>query len=203
MTRFGRRLGGLLFGGLLFGGLLFGGLVLAALPAGAADLSPQPASPQPAAVQPGLSIVYFRNTPFDSVQEVVRFGKPGKGSPGAPIPDINAKGGKGELWESHGTKFFGVRIDGLIKLEAGSTAFSANSNDGFRLLIGGVQVLEDADVHLDRIAGPVTVTVAQAGWYPLQLWYFQKRGGASMELFWQPPGSSAPVPVPPAAFGHP
>lgn len=185
------------------------GLALLAMPmltpaaAWAQAKTPQPANPQPAAVQPGLSIVYFRNTPFDSVQEVVRFGKSGKGSPGAPIPDINAKGGKGDLWESHGTKFFGVRIDGLIKLEAGSTAFSANSNDGFRLLIGGVQVLEDADVHLDRIAGPVTVTVAQAGWYPLQLWYFQKRGGASMELFWQPPGGSAPVPVPPAAFGHP
>lgn len=183
-------------------GMLLG--LTAAAGAVAQGKTPQPLNPQPAAVQPGLGIVYYRNTPFDSVQEVVRFGsKPDKGYAGPAIPDINATGGNGTLWDAKATKFYGARIDGLIRLEAGTTAFTATSNDGFRLLIGGVQVLEDADVHLDRPVGPVNVTVASAGWYPLRLWYFQKRGGASMQLRWQPPGAGAMAPVPPAAFGHP
>jgi hypothetical protein len=176
-------------------------LLLAARPEARAQ-APQPANPQPAAVQPGLVPTYYRNVPFDSVPEVIRYGsKPDKGYAGTPIPDINAKS-SGALWESRMVKFYGIRIDGLIRLEAGTTAFSATSNDGFRLLIGGAQVLEDPSVHLDRTAGPASVTVTEAGWYPLRLWYFQKRGGATMELYWQPPGAAAAAPVPAAAFGH-
>jgi len=202
MTRISRRhLPGLnLFG--LIGGIL---LLLAAAPDVLAQAKPQPLNPQPAAgaVQPGLLPVYYRNVPFDSVQETIRYGsKQGRGDAGKPIANVDATSNAGTLWEAGGKKLYGIRIDGLIRLPAGSTTFVARSNDGFRLTLGGATVLEDGDVHVERLTRPVTVTVAEAGWYPLQIWYFQKQGGATLQLLWQPPGGSAPVAVPAEAFGH-
>lgn len=172
-----------------------------ALPAAAMQMTPQPLNPQPAKVEPGLMPLYYRNVTFNMIDEVLRWAKDNKGEPGKPIPNIDAFG-DGEMWDSGMKHLYGMRIEGAIKLPAGSTLFAVSSNDGVRVLLGGVQILEDPDVHADRMTDPVEVKAASAGWYPLLIWYFQKKNTAGLQLLWQPPGAKDFQPVPPEALGH-
>ncbi|WP_370153153.1 PA14 domain-containing protein [Ferrovibrio sp.] len=179
-------------------------LLLGGLPDGArAQGAPKPLSPQPAAgaVKPGLVPTYYRNITFNYIDEVLRHAKDAKGEAGKPIPNIDSIS-DGQMWDAGMRELYGIRIDGLIRLPAGATYFATNSNDGVRVILGGAQILEDGDVHADRLSDPVEVKVATAGWYPLRIWYFQKKNTATLQLLWQPPGAAEFKPVPPEAFGH-
>jgi hypothetical protein len=182
---------------------LLAALVLlgAASPAAAAT-GPQPLSPQPARVEPGLVPTYYRDVTFNMIDEVLRWAKDNKGEAGKPIPNIDAVT-SGEMWDSGMPHLYGIRIDGAVRLPAGSTYFAVSSNDGVRVLLGGMQILEDPDVHADRLTDPVEVKAPAAGWYPLRIWYFQKKNTAGLRLLWQPPGAKDFAPVPPEALGHP
>ena len=53
------------------------------------------------------------------------------------------------------------------------------------------------------MTGPVQATVAEPGWYPLDILYFERKGTSTLQLFWLPPGASGDrVLVPAEAFGH-
>src|SRR3546814_9317303 len=84
------------------------------------------------------------------IDEVLRWAKDNKGEPGKPIPNIDAFG-DGEMWDSGMKHLYGMRIEGAVKLPDGSTLFAVSSNDGVRVLLGGVQILEDGVVHADQI----------------------------------------------------
>src|SRR3546814_15780650 len=66
------------------------------------------------------------------------------------------------MWDSGMKHLYGMRIEGAVKLPAGSTLFAVSSNDGVRVLLGGVQILEDGDVHADRLTDPVEVKAASS-----------------------------------------
>jgi len=183
-------------------GVLLCGLLGLAAPAAMAQAKPQPLEPQPAAMQPGLMPVYYRNITFNSIDEVLRHAKTSAGEPGKPIANIDAIT-DGTMWDSGASQLYAIRIDGAIKLPAGSTFLAVNSNDGVQVLLGGARILEDGDVHADRLSDPVEVKVAAAGWYPLRIWYFQKKNTATLQLLWQPAGANEFKPVPPEALGHP
>src|SRR3546814_16560521 len=96
------------------------------------------------------------------IDEVLRWAKDNKGEPGKPIPNIDAFG-DGEMWDSGMKHLYGMRIEGEVKLPAGSTLFAVSSNDGVRVLLGGEQLLEVGDVPAARRPDPVEAKGPSAG----------------------------------------
>ncbi|HEX6957995.1 MAG TPA: PA14 domain-containing protein [Ferrovibrio sp.] len=185
--------------------LLGAALLMFAAPGRAATMpSVQPLQPQPAAaaIQPGLVPTYYRNITFEHVDDLVRFAGRNKGEVGKPVAPVDGGDGSGAIWESQMTQLWGLRLDGMIRLERGDYYFAANSNDGVRIFLGGPMLLEDPDVHGDRMSSPAEVKVTVPGWYPLTIWYFQKKNTATLQFFWQKPGAAKFEIVPAAALGH-
>ena len=184
-------------------GALLAALLWSAPPAAA---GPQPLEPQPAAeaLTPGLAVRYY-NAFFRLIEEFVEWQQEDTGVPGPPIPDINSRVAGGPVLTSGIEDGVGAEITGLIRLDRpGTYSFVVQSNDGFRLQIGGVQVLEDPDVHGDRYSKIAKLSIEQPGWYPLTMLYFERKGTATIELYWKPPGEEAGSMafVPAEAFAH-
>ena len=185
------------------------GLVLAAMVAAGSAMAaeaPQLADPQPAAAEgkPGLAVRYYRSF-FRLIEEFVERQTVDKGTPGEPLPMLNYKTGDGFVMTSDINLGVGADISGFIHLDTpGTYSFVANSNDGFRLTIGDVKVLEDPDVHPDRYSNIASLEVDEGGWYALHMLYFQRKGTATLELYWKPPGQEDAdfVFVPAEAFAH-
>ena len=167
---------------------------------------PQPLKPQPAAedLDPGLSVRYY-GAFFRWIDEFVEWKAQNEGKKGAPIPRLNYHVGDGPVLTSGLKNGVGAEITGLIYLEKpGTYSFLVRSNDGFRLEIGGVQVLEDPSVHRDRYSEIAKLSIEHPGWYPLTMLYFERKGTSTVEFYWKRPGEEAgPMSfVPGEAFAH-
>ena len=75
------------------------------------------------------------------------------------------------------------------------------NNDGLALSIGGQQVADYDGVHACGYAGEVEVNVPQAGYYPLEATYFQRKGTACLMMEWGADADSLDF-VPDSAFFH-
>jgi hypothetical protein len=154
-------------------------------------------------LQPGLSVVYFHGF-YRNIHQMPR-GKSAieKGIPGKPIPILDHKFGEDMVFDSGRSKGVGMHMDGFILFDKpGDYVFQANTNDGFRLLISGLRILNDPTVHSDRMSEKGIVRVSEPGWYPLRILYFQRKGTATIQLFWQKPGDKKKVIVPPEVYAH-
>ncbi|HZD24739.1 MAG TPA: PA14 domain-containing protein [Alphaproteobacteria bacterium] len=161
----------------------------------------KPATPQPAAAKltPGLAVEYL----YVLVRHVDEAEAAGKGHPAAPLPMLNYHSGDGKVLGSDEKDGVAARIRGFIHFDqAGTYLLAMQSNDGVRLKISDTVVIEDPDVHPDRFSPNVPVKIAQPGWYPLYLMYFERRNTSTLELYWQPPGASEFSFVPAEAFAH-
>ena len=185
--------------------VLAAGLALAlAVPALGAE--PRPADPQPAAddLEAGLSVRYYFSF-FRHIDELVEWKAKNDGKAGPPIPSLNYHVGAGEVLTSGAEDGVGAHITGFIHLgKPGTYTVVVRSNDGFRLRIGGVQVLEDPGVHGDRYSEFAKLTAERPGWYPLSLFYFERKSTSTIELYWRQPGDGpGTLPLVPAeAFAH-
>ncbi len=169
-------------------------------------LEPQP---EAAAVQPGLAVRYYFAM-FDFMWEMERLVRSRDGHPGEPILKIDT------FFEEYDEKVFtsdrsqgvGALINGLINFpEAGLYHLAVLSNDGIRIELGGKFLFEDPDKHLNgnRLSDPIPVEIAEAGWYPININYFQKKGTWALDLLWSKPGEvvGEELPIVPAeAYGH-
>lgn len=154
-------------------------------------------------LQPGLSVVYFHGF-YRNISQIPR-GKRAieKGIPGKPIVVLDHKFGEDLVFDSGRTKGVGMHLDGFILFEkSGDYVFQANTNDGFRLLISGIKIIDDPMYHSDRMSGEVKVNVSEPGWYPLRILYFQRKGTATIQLFWKKPGDKTMIIVPAEAYAH-
>jgi hypothetical protein len=154
-------------------------------------------------LQPGLSVIYFHGF-YRNISQMPR-GKRAieKGIPGKPIPVLDHKFGEDIVFDSGRAKGVGMHLDGFILFDkAGDYVFQANTNDGFRLLISGIKIIDDPMYHSDRMSGEVKVKVSEPGWYPLRILYFQRKGTATIQLFWKKPGDKTMVIVPAEAYAH-
>lgn len=154
-------------------------------------------------LQPGLSVVYFHGF-YRNIHQMPR-GKSAaeKGIPGKPIPKLDHKFGEDLVFDSGRSKGVGMHMDGFILFEkTGDYVFQANTNDGFRLLISEMKIIDDPLYHSDRMSGKVRVRVSEPGWYPLRILYFQRKGTATIQLFWIKPGDKKEVIVPAEAYAH-
>lgn len=174
-------------------------VVLSSLAQASAVTGLKPASPPADALKPGLATEHLRIL----VRHVDEIERAGKGRQGPPIPALDNSVGTGNdvlgSGESEGIAF---RMRGFLKIEKpGTYEFATMSNDGVRFQLDGKTIVEDPDVHPDRLSDPTAVEL-QPGWYPLYLLYFQRKGSWTIELLWKAPGMADFEPVPAAHFAH-
>lgn len=169
-------------------------MVLAAGPAAAFEtvvldkIGPQPAADS---VKPGLAPVYFYDRKFDWINEFYDWPKE-KGKPGPPLLVVNYHTGSNTVLTSNDYDLVGARIEGYIHLDVpGTYEFAFESNDGVRLEIEGKLVVEDPDVHPDQFSEVGKVEIATPGWYPLVIWYFEKKNTSTLRFMWKKPDDNA------------
>jgi hypothetical protein len=164
-----------------------------------------PAAPQPAAdaLKPGLAVMYYWHK-FADTREIPEWAGYREGTRGEPIAMLDYRVGDGDVLTSGRSDHVGAHITGLIHFAApGTWVFAAHSNDGIDLKIGGRQVIKDSGIHADRFSDLVSVEIGAAGWYPLDLLYFERQNTATLELYWLKPGESGQLNLVPAeAFAH-
>jgi hypothetical protein len=163
----------------------------------------KPVDPQPAddALTPGLAVTYF----FEKFYTLSEVAEAEDGVPGEPLATLDFLTEDGDGGKALGTDqsiMVGALIGGLMRFpETGTYLLRVNSNDGISVTIGGELVWIDPEVHYHRSSPPIEFVVSEPGWYEIALDYFQKKGGAALQLFWTPPGASEAI-VPPEAFAH-
>ncbi len=172
---------------------------------GAAETAPAPASPQPAAdsLKPGLSVRYWPYA-MHNVSEVERYAKSSSGGDkGAPLQGLNYDDGVGPVLSSGSKQEIGAEITGFIRFpQSGHYQIATNSNDGVRVFIGGVQVVDDPDVHAMGMSDTADIEVKGDTWYPLRVLYFQRHGTWGLQLMWAPAGKDDLTVVPAEAYGR-
>ncbi|MCP5370767.1 MAG: hypothetical protein H6907_03465 [Hyphomicrobiales bacterium] len=181
------------------GAALFLGLAAPALPAAAAELPAAAARADGAGLQPGLAVAYV----YDFVRHLSQLGGWKQAEAGPPLPQLDYRSGEGEVLTSGENNGVGANIQGFIHFDRpGAWLLKVTANDGVRLTVAGQQLYEDPTVHGDRDSEPLPVSVAKAGWYPLEMLYFERKGTATLRLWWSPPGGGEFQIVPAAALGH-
>ncbi len=168
------------------------------------DLSPS-TPPATDALKPGLTVTYFtnffkRHLRFLTKDQDEKFvSKPGK-----PIAQLNHHFGRmDKIFDSGVMQGVAMRIEGLIHLgKAGEYAFQAISNDGILVYLDGKLMIDDPDQHSDRLSNLAVVKLTASGWYPIKIEYFQRKGTATLKLYWRRPGEKTLRIVPAEAFAH-
>lgn len=93
-----------------------------------------------------------------------------------------------------GPDTFTVRWRGqVLTTGAGAYTFSTNTDDGSRLWVNGVQVINDWTLKPPTQRDSQPITLAAATWYDIQLEMFERGGGAAIQLLWTPPGGASGV----------
>jgi hypothetical protein len=190
--------------------LVFAVALLAGLTAGSPDVliaaqaDPVAASPQPASLTPGLKVGYYVKL-FNTVEQIQDWAKYKDAYPGEPLPSLDYRSGTDTVLTSSMEDGVGAHITGFIRIdEIGTYSFAAQSNDGLSVDIGGTRVVYDPDVHADRYSQPVEVEIKTAGWYPIDVWYFERKNTSTLRLYWLLPDEEegSMTIVPEGVFGH-
>jgi hypothetical protein len=163
---------------------------------GAMPVEPQPAEDQ---LQPGLAVSYVEEY-YNDISEMMG----AEGTPGEAVANLDAQPGRGEPVLTSGKSMgVGAFIRGLIKFDQpGTWTLLVNSNDGVQVTIGGQMVHVDPYKHSDAMSPPILFVVEEPGWYDIAIDYFQRKGTATLQLFWTAPDGAAEAIVPPEAFAH-
>ncbi|MCC6473479.1 MAG: Ig-like domain-containing protein, partial [Burkholderiales bacterium] len=84
---------------------------------------------------------------------------------------------------------YAARWTGSIRIDtAGTYTFYTTSDDGSRLTIDGVPVVNNDGIHgTSEASGAISLS---AGYHELKLEFFENAGGAYIGLSWMPPGGS-------------
>jgi PA14 domain len=191
MLKWTRSLGAMVIGALL----VCSGAALASFD----NLTPVDPQPAAGALQPGLAVNYLEV----KVRHVDEVEAEGEGEPGPPLPQLNYQSGAGNVLTSEHADFVGARIRGFIKFDQpGRWLMATQSNDGVRVRIADQVVIEDPDVHSDQFSRNAELNIATPGWYKLEVTYFERKSTSTLQLYWQPPGTSEFEIVPATAFGY-
>ena len=145
------------------------------------------AAPIKASSGAGLAASYFGNTtlsgtPLTTRIEAVNFAW-GSGRPAIGVPADN----------------FSVRWGGTITVPStGSYRFRTYSDDGVRLWVNGAQVVNNWTDHgpTNNTSGSVSLTAGQR--VAVTLEYYERGGGAVMQLLWRLPGTTSYLAIPAA-----
>jgi hypothetical protein len=180
-------------------------LLLAAAPAAAQDATAKNAdirsieTPAESTLQPGLDAGFFYSD-FKLISNMAGYVARAKPAFRKILAQLNDNSPDGQIFESGAKELYGLKAVGYLKFPAaGEWKVSVLSNDGVRVTLGGQQILEDPAIHSDRHSPDATVKVPAAGYVPIEVLYFQRKGTAALELHWTPPGGQRVI-VPKEAF---
>ncbi|WP_424978645.1 PA14 domain-containing protein [Leisingera sp. S232] len=171
--------------------------------ASAAPLKLAPASPQPAGIKPGLAVVYAYPQDVKTLAEASSALKISS-EPGRPIAGLDNRDteeGQNTLTAKR-PMHVAARITGYVKLDTpGIHNIDFLTNDGLLANIGG-QVVGEFDGRQSCDSTIMTqVEVPSAGWYPVDILYFQRLGTACLHMRMGPDGKR-PKWMKDSAFGH-
>ena len=123
--------------------------------------------------------------------------------PGKPITELNHQFGKDNVFDSKTNRGVGIRMTGFLQFpEAGSYEMQALSNDGLIITLADKVIINDPKQHSDRLSNIASIMIKQPGSYPIMIEYFQRKGTATLKLFWKKPGEMQYMPIPAEAYGH-
>ena len=181
-------------------------LFLAACASETAELppAPLPAAPQPsqASLRDGLAVQYYYSS-FDHVRDLEGTMDYKDGKAGAALESLSHRMDDGSVLTSGSSDFVGAHITGYLLLaEAGTYQFQVTNNDGVRVHLGGARIHDDPGTGPARTSAPISVGVTQPGWYEIEIWYFEKRGTATLEILWNSPSDGGFVEIPAAVMRH-
>jgi hypothetical protein len=149
-------------------------------------------APRPAvhglSLVPGLVAEYFEGE-WDHLPEF-----------SALVPVVKGIVSRIDLDLARSQELFGLIFSGFICVPAtGVYLFSALSDDGSKLLIGDEVVVDNDGLHGARERqGAIAL---EAGFHPMRVLFFQKRGGRALQVSYQGPGVEKQE-IPPEAFFH-
>ena len=164
----------------------------------------KPAQVSAETIKPGLDALYYIDffkrdltaLPKGKSTEYHSFRK-------KPIQKLDHQFGQEPVFDSNSNRGVGMRMTGFLHFpENGVYELQALSNDGILLYLDDQLVLSDPKQHSDRMSNLGLVTIDTGGWYPLEVEYFQRKGTATLRLFWKKPGASDQEVVPASAYGH-
>jgi hypothetical protein len=140
---------------------------------------------------------------FNHIRDLESFTDYKEGKAGAPIKTLSHQMDAGTILTSEATDFVGAHITGYLRLDTtGTYRFQITNNDGVRFHLGGARIHDDPGTGPARTSAPIPIDVTEKGWYALEIWYFEKRGTATLEVLWSPPGESAMTNLPADAMKH-
>lgn len=137
----------------------------------------------------GLAGSYFNNVTLSGSAvltrtEAIDFGW-GTGSPGAGVAANN----------------FSARWTGsVLAASTGSYRFQTVSDDGVRVWVNGVQVINNWSDHSSATNTSGTISLVAGQRYSVRVEYYEKGGSAVMRLRWLRPGQSSYVAIPAASL---
>ncbi len=151
----------------------------------------------------GLSVYYLNGfwrhmDQMYGTQYFIENGKMGK-----PITTINHRFEKGEVFDSGKTRGIGVQMVGYLKLDnPGEWQFRVNSNDGIEIFIEDEKIVSDPSYHSDRVTDSDIIQIQTSGYHRILLRYYQRKGTATLEFYWKPPGNTEFTNIPETAYWH-
>ncbi|MEM6371672.1 MAG: PA14 domain-containing protein [Pseudomonadota bacterium] len=166
----------------------------------AAPLKLTPASPQPSGLTSGLSVQYTYPLDVKTLKQAKRYLKESK--PGTPLKGLDyrdtAQGEK--ALTSKQAEHVVAGIKGYVKFDsAGTYMIQFLTNDGLDARIGGQEVGYFDGRQACQETRAVEVEVPQAGWYPLDITYFQRVGTSCLLM---KAGQGGMKWMPDSAFGY-
>ncbi|AKD56212.1 glycoside hydrolase [Spirosoma radiotolerans] len=129
----------------------------------------------------GLRAAYFNNQSLTAPSVLTRTDATvdfdwGTGSPAAGTVNIDN---------------FSVRWTGQVEAPvSGAYTFSTNADDGVRLWVNGVQLINDWNAHPPVINNGSSINLTAGQRYDIRLEYFENSGGALAKLWWSYPGQA-------------
>ena len=180
------------------------------------DLKAIDPQPSVSSVLPGLKVWYFDDFEFTHVDQMPKGDPPFSfGFAGKPVLILDKKYKiKENFLDSGMHRLFGAQFDGMIKFpKPGEYILVANANDGIRVWVGEKVVIDDPfwhatgdeytpEAHITISARKANIAISTPGWYRFKIKYFQKKGTATLQMFWKKPGDKEFSFIPAEAYGH-
>ncbi|HEX6019476.1 MAG TPA: PA14 domain-containing protein, partial [Burkholderiaceae bacterium] len=143
--------------------------------------------PAPSPVGTGLRGSYYNNSSLSGSPALTRVEAVdfdwGSGAPGPGVNQDN----------------FSVRWSGMVTAgEAGAYRFRTVSDDGVRVWVNGVRVINNWSDHAATTNTSGTVNLAAGQKVTITVEYYEKGGKAVMRLRWRTPGTSSYIAIPAA-----
>ena len=166
----------------------------------AAPLKLEPANPQPSGLKSGLAVSYAYPSDVKTLgnaQNALRRSKPGPSLAGLDYRDT----GPGEnALTSKQVEHVVAGITGYVKFDSpGIYTIDFLTNDGLDARSGGQEVGYFDGRQSCQETRAVEVEVPEAGWYPVDILYFQRVGTSCLLMR---AGKGTPDWMPDSAFGY-